>query len=222
MKIRNIGWSLLIAFTWHATAQTINWDDTANKKRNLLKLSVGVEYGLTYQLGYARFLNNKKLPMVIDASYSLPSGHILFDDSKTSFGGQVRVAKYGNVVLSVAVHGILRRSESYYATLLNFGSDVAGTIGYYQTKWFVAAETGFDKAIETHFQHSSIYKSVYPSVTDGWYRPATGGNLYYGLIAGRAFGKHNVYFKIGKLVSQDFKTPPLIPFYGQLGYMIRF
>ena len=29
------------------------------------------------------------------------------------------------------------------------------TAGYYQRKWFVAGEAGFDKAIVTHFKHSA-------------------------------------------------------------------
>ena len=106
--------------------------------------------------------------------------------------------------------------------MLNFGSDFSGIVGYYRTHWFVAGEVGFDKAIVTNFKHSELYKDQYPDVVDGWYEPATGGNFYYGLQAGFSFRKQDIYLRAGKILTQDYKTKPLIPYYGQLGCNIRF
>jgi hypothetical protein len=105
--------------------------------------------------------------------------------------------------------------------MLNFGSDLSGNIGYYRSKWFIAGEVGFDKAIITNFKHSKVYRDQYPGVADGWYEPATGGNFYYGLQAGFSFKNQDIYMKAGKLLRQDFKTTPFIPFYFQLGYNIK-
>lgn len=101
------------------------------------------------------------------------------------------------------------------------GADVSACIGYYRSGWFVAAETGFDKAIATRFKHSQEYHDNYPGVQDGWYKPFTGGNFYYGLQTGVSFGKQDIYLKAGKTITQDFKSKPQVPFFGQIGYTIR-
>jgi hypothetical protein len=98
---------------------------------------------------------------------------------------------------------------------------MSATIGYYKSKWFVAGEAEFDKAIITHFKHSKSYKEIYPLVKDGWYEPATGGNFYYGLQTGYSFKKNDIYLKAGKILNQDFQTRPLIPFSVQLGFNLK-
>lgn len=92
--------------------------------------------------------------------------------------------------------------------------------GYYQKKWYVSGEAGFDKAIVTHFKHSDLYKQNFPSVQDGWYQPATGGNFYYGLQTGVSFKRNDIYLKAGKILTQDFSTAPLVPFHLEIGYNI--
>ena len=63
-----------------------------------------------------------------------------------------------------------------------------------------------------------IFKEkIYSNVKDGWYEPATGGNFYYGLQTGFSFKQIDLTFKIGKVISQDLKTTPLIPYNAQLG-----
>jgi hypothetical protein len=99
---------------------------------------------------------------------------------------------------------------------------MSGVAGYYRPRWFVSGEAGFDKAIVTHFKHSEAYKNQYPHVINGWYEPATGGNFYYGLQTGVSFRKHDLYLRAGKILSQDFKTPPTLPLYAQIGYNIKF
>ena len=92
--------------------------------------------------------------------------------------------------------------------------------GYYKPKWFVAGEAGFDKAIVTQFKHKDLYKQNFPSVKDGWYEPATGGNFYYGLQTGLSFRRNDIYLKAGKILAEDFSTKPMVPFYLQFGYNI--
>ena len=99
--------------------------------------------------------------------------------------------------------------------------DIVG--GYYQPHWHVAVEIGFDKAIVTHFKHSESFKqNVYALVQDGWYSPATGGNLTYGLQGGLSFKKMDVFLKAGRVITEDFTTTPQVPFYAQLGVDYRF
>lgn len=82
-------------------------------------------------------------------------------------------------------------------------------------KWFIAGETGFDKAIVTHFKHTKSYKEICPNVQDGWYEPSTGGNVYYGFQFGFSIKESDISVRVGQVVTQDFKTRPTLPFYFQ-------
>ena len=62
---------------------------------------------------------------------------------------------------------------------------------------------------------------LYPGVKDGWYEPSTGGNLYYGMQAVYSTKPADVFIRGGKIVSQDFKTDPLVPFIIQLGFTFK-
>ena len=104
--------------------------------------------------------------------------------------------------------------------MINFGSEFTATAGFYKNKWYAAGELSFDKAIVTHIKHSDLMKQYNPDVQSGWYIP-TGGNFLYGLQGGYSFKRNDVYAKIGKTVSQDFKTTSMVPFYFQLGWNIK-
>jgi hypothetical protein len=203
-------------------AQTINWASLKEENKHIVNAGFGLEYGAIYGLGYGYQINNRLFPIVVNIEYSFPSGNKIFNDFKTKIGVQIRWIEYHGFQFSTKINGVFRRYGNDFSRLVNFGSDVSGIFGYYRPKLFVAGEVGFDKAIVTHFRHSKAYKDQYPGAVDGWYEPATGGNFYYGLQTGFSFRKQDVYLRAGKILSQDFKTTPMIPFYGQLGYNIKF
>ncbi len=204
-----------------ASSQNMNWENPAPAK-HLVYVGAGADYGVVYHLGYAYKIRSHAFPAIAHIEYSFPSGNKLVDDYKVKIGGQVRLLKLGHVHLTAKVDGVFRRFENDFARLLNFGSDMSGVLGYYRTKWFIAGEAGFDKAIVTNFRQSAIYKNQYAGAQDGWYEPATGGNFYYGLQGGISFGRHDLTLKVGRVLVQDFKSKPLFPYYGALSYMIRF
>jgi hypothetical protein len=211
--------SLLVAFI--SNAQTFNWINLNKDQKHTVNVSISADYAVTYGVGYSYKLRSE-LPIILNAEYSFPSGKNITDDFKTRIGGQVDWLKAGNIHFITKIHGIFRRYENDYATLLNFGSDLSGIIGYYKPKWFIAGEVGFDKAIVTHFKHSDLYKQNYSGIKDGWYEPSTGGNFYYGIQAGISRKRFDIYVKAGKLTEQDFKTSPMLPIYGQIGVNINF
>jgi hypothetical protein len=213
---------MLALFTGSVSAQTLNWASLKEENKHIVNANLGVEYGAVYGAGYGYQFKTRLFPVVADVEYSFPSGDKIFDDFKTKIGGQIRWIAYHNFQFSTKIHGVFRRYENDFVAMSNFGSDISGIVGYYQVKWFVAGEAGFDKAIVTHFKHSQAYKDQYPGVVDGWYEPAAGGNFYYGLQAGFSFRKNDIYLRAGKVLTQNFKTTPLIPFYGQVGYNIKF
>ena len=187
-------------------AQTINWAALDSSDRHIINANAGLDYGTIFGLGYSYQIRNKFLPAYAYMEYSFPLGENLFDDLKIKTG----------------VHGVIRRFENDNVRLVNFGSDLAAVIGYYRSHWFVAGEVGFDKAIITHFKHSAGYMEQYPNAVNGWYGPTTGGNFYYGVQAGYSFPHSDLYLKAGKMLTQDFKTEPTLPMYGQVGYNFRF
>lgn len=211
----------LMIFINSLKAQTINWASLKEENTHIINANAGMEYGVIYGLGYSYHLKSKLFPMLVNLDYSFPSGTTIFDDFKTKMGLQLSWIKIHDFQFSTKIQGIFRRYENDYVRMLNFGSDLSGTIGYYRSKWFLAGEVGFDKAIITNFKHSNIYMDQYPWAIDGWYEPASGGNFYYGFQTGFSFKNQEIYLKAGKLLRQDFKTTPVIPFYFQLGYNLK-
>ncbi len=203
-------------------AQTINWANMREVNRHIINANLGLEDGVIYGLGYGYHFKTRLFPVVANIEYSFPSGNKIFDDFKTKTGVQISLIEFHNFQFSAKINGVFRRYENDLVQLINFGSDMSGIIGYYRRKWFIAGEIGFDKAIVTHFKHSLVYKEQFPGVVDGWYEPATGGNFYYGLQTGVSIKQHDIYLKAGKIITQDFKTKPMVPFYAQLGYNFKF
>ena len=202
-------------------SQTINWASLKQEQKHIANVIAGFDYGFTYGVGYGHQLR-AKFPIVLNVEISQPAGNKMADDFKTKIGGQILLYEINNFHFTASVQSVFRRFENDYVRLINFGSDMSAIVGYYKPKWFVSGEFGFDKAIVTHFKHSNLFRENFPSVRNGWYEPATGGNFHYGLQTGFSFNRMDIAFKIGKVVQQDFKTDPTIPFYFQVGLNRRF
>lgn len=201
-------------------AQTLNWGSLNKDQKHILNLNAGVEHGVIFGAGYGYQLTSR-LPIVLNTEYSFPGGEKLLDDFKIKIGGQIKFYQKSNFHFSTKLYSVFRRYESDFARLLNFGTYLSAIVGYYKSKWFVAGEAGFDKAIVTHFKHTKSYKEIYPLVRDGWYELATGGNFYYGLQTGFSFKETDIYLKAGQIITQDFQSKPIIPFSVQLGFNLK-
>ncbi|MFN3667563.1 MAG: hypothetical protein ACK4S0_15480, partial [Sediminibacterium sp.] len=202
----------LLCIYQNGKAQTVNWN-ALKKSRHIISAGMGWDYSISYGFGYG-YQMKTKIPLILSANFSIPSGENLLDDLKTKIGAQMMLWNTPNIKASVTLIGIYRRYENSLARLQNFGSEMKGTLGYYKTKWFVAGEVGFDKAIVTHFKHSQIFReTIFPDVKDGWYEPSTGGNFYYGIQTGYSFKMSDIILNSGIIITQDFKTSPLIPYY---------
>lgn len=202
-----------------ASSQEINWKSLSDE-RYIVNANAGFSHGIVWGAGFGYQLKTK-MPLILQAEYSFPSGKHLIDDFKSKVGAQARLFESGNIQVSAKIQGNFRRYENSLVRLVNFGSEMSAAAGYYRPKWFLAGEFGFDKAIVTNFRHSAHYRDMFPGVQDGWFEPSTGGNFNYGLMAGYSFKTSDLYLKMGKVLSQDFKSKPLIPVYFQLGYNVR-
>lgn len=202
-------------------AQTLNWSALNPAQKNLFNIETGIQYGVTGGFGYGYQLRSAK-PIILYTKYSMPVGKNLFDDFKTRMGGHIKIYQIRNFIFSGKFYSVVRKYENNFARLLNFGSELSIITGYYRAKWFIAGEAGFDKAILTHFKHSKSYKALYPDVKDGWYEPASGGNLFYGLLGGVSIKNADIYLNVGKIISQDLQTKPVLPVNIQLGLNLKF
>jgi len=188
-------------------------------QKHLVNLNVGFDNASVIGIGYGYHLKTK-MPLVLNLEYSMPLGDRTFDDFKTKIGGQLNLVRANSFFAAVKVYGIIRRFENDFARMINFGSEFSTTAGLYKNKWFAAVELGFDKAITTHLKHSNLMKQYNPGVQSGWYIP-TGGNFSCGLQVGYSFKRNDVYAKIGRTLSQDFKTTSIVPYYAQLGWSMK-
>lgn len=202
-------------------SQTINWANFPEEQHHIVHLNAGLDYGMVLGVGYG-YKPDTKIPVILNLGYSFPSGNKFMDDFKSKMGAQIMWYKIGNFQVSTEIQGVFRRYQNPFVRLLNFGSDLSGTIGYYKPGWFMAGEFGFDKAIVTHFNHPEKVKNNYPLIQDGWYQPSTGGNFYYGLQAGYSFIRYDLNLKVEKLITQVLKTTPTLPFYARLCINVRF
>lgn len=226
MKMRTLAKISIVAFfilnMSLVNAQIYNWSSQNGENRHIATLNLGLENGVIYGLGYGYQFKTRSIPVIAAVEYSFPSGNDIFDDFKIKIGGQVRWVEFHNIQFSTRIYGVFRRYQNNFVRMANFGSDVAGMLGYYRPKWFVSGEVGFDKAIVTNFKHSDSYTEMYPTVANGWFGPSTGGNFYYGLQTGVSLGKNDINIRLGKVLTQDFKTTPNVPFYFQLGFNRKF
>ena len=200
-------------------AQNINWKNRQPSQKHIVNLNVGFENASVIGIGYGYHLNTK-MPLVLNLEYSMPFGDKAFDDFKTKIGGQLNLLRANSFLATVKAYGIIRRFKNDFARMTNIGCEFSTTAGFYKNKWYVATELGFDKAIITHLKHSSLMKQHNPNVQSGWYIP-TGGNFLYGLQGGYSFKRNDVYAKIGRSVWEDFETTPMLPFYFQLGWNMK-
>lgn len=201
-------------------AQTLNLHNLENTK-HIAHASFGLDYSVAYSLGYAYKLESK-MPIVLNANFSKPAGETFLDDFKTKLGAQFLLLNHNSFKGAVIFNGIYRKFDSELVQLQNFGSELKGNIGFYKKHWFIAADLGFDKAIVTHFKHTEKYRNdIYSEVRDGWYEPATGGNINYGGQAGLSLGKFDLTLSFGKIIAQDFKSKPTLPLYFNLGLNLK-
>lgn len=227
MKTITLKSIIITAFVFFQTkvyAQVINWKNVSKQNMHLLHVNVGAEYGAIAGVGYHHLIPVKRFPLWIGGEFSVPFGNqSAADDFKMRFGAKIRISAFNHFQFSARIQGVARRYHNHSVTLFNFGSDFAGALGYYRKNWFLCVESGFDKAIVTNFKHSEWYKrNIYDNVQDGWYEPTTGGDFYYGLQGGFSMKKADITLKSGKILQQDFKSQPLLPFYGQLGLNFKF
>lgn len=197
--------------------QAINWADDTRSSGHFVGASFRWDYALAGGLHYGhRF--ERGLPFLVRASLVLPFGEKVLDDYKFRAGGEVDLLQHGDFHLIGGLDLIFRQYENSLLRFQNVGTEVGLDGGYYREKWFVAVSGGWDKAWATRIVHRAYREVLYSDARDGWYS-RTAGNLSYGLKGGINWGQSGLSLEIGKLVSDNLKTSPLIPNYLGLSYL---
>ncbi len=212
---------LLLLCQIKSKAQVLNWAKLDNTKPHHIQSGFGIDYGTVFSFGYSHSQTLLGMPLMLNFLASKPSGKDQFDDFKFNIGFQWQLVNVRQFKTIVKIHGIYRQFENTVVRLNNFGSDFSATTGFFSRHFFIAGELGFDKAIVTHFNHTEKYKNSFPEVNNGWYEPSTGGNFYYGFQTGTSLGNLDISIRVGKILTQDFKSTPFIPLYALLGININ-
>jgi hypothetical protein len=149
-------------------------------------------------------------------------GGDLLDDFKLRLGVQSELVRSAGFSATLRAQSSLRRYENALVRIASFGADFAAVSGYYAQGWYAAGEFGFDKSITSHLKHSSLMKSYFPGIRDGWYIPS-GGHFYYGVQGGASLGSSlDLTLRAGATNAQGSDEDAVLPWYAQLGLGIRF
>lgn len=218
-KITQLAMVILLA-AGSANAQLLNWASLETNQRHIATLNAGWDYSTSVGIGYGYQLKTA-MPVILNTQFSLAAGNQLLDDFKVKAGGQIRGFKAGHFMGTAMLNSIYRRNENDLVRHQNFGCEITGTVGYYKSGWFAAAEFGFDKAIVTQMMPSSLLREYFPAMTEGWYIP-TAGNFLLGVQGGFSLNQLDVTLKAGKVVDQYLATTATLPYYFQLGINRRF
>lgn len=201
-------------------AQNFNWSSLEEDQKQMAYINFGFDYGVTAQFGYAHKADIFT-PVIISFDYSMPMGKDLVDDFKMRLGFQKVVFQKNNFMLTTKVYGNFRRHQTQLVRMMSFGSEISGVVGYYKSRWHLAMEVGFDKAIATHLKQGAEMKENYGGIQDGWFVP-TGGNLFCGLQTSKTLGKtKELSLRLGILDAQFDDEDPLLPIYLQLGFVCK-
>lgn len=210
---------LLLSFSINfLNAQNINWATLNENQQDLVYLNFGYDFGMTTQLGYGYRLNSSR-SILLTADYSFPAGKNLVDDFKIRIGGQVEILRRDALIMSAKVYGLFRRHETTLVKMSSFGSESSVLLGYYKSKWHIAGEFGFDKSGATKLKHSNAIIENVPTIKDGWYT-STAGHFFYGIQGSKSIrDRIDLSLRIGATNAQGKDQNPLLPFYGQIGFL---
>ncbi len=206
--------SMLWSFT--SVAQVVAWYNPDQNSRHIMALHIGVDFGTVYGISYG-YKFSGKIPAVVGTELSTPFGKTFMDDFKAKLNVQTIFYPVNHLGISIKPGMIFRRYASEAAVLLNIGSELGTTIGYYRDKWSIAFEANYDHTHATLIEHR-LLKEYYSEIQDGWYG-STGGSFKFGLQGSYWLKSTGIALKAGKIFGQNFSEDPTLPFYADISVM---
>jgi hypothetical protein len=190
-------------------------------ERHRVYTTFGLDPAFVTSVGYARTFPVMAHEFQMTGEVGMASHRADTHDFRSRVGLQTSLVRWKAVNLSGSATFVSRGTDNAIYRGFNFGADLAGAVGVYRPRWFVAGEMGLDKAVITHVTHSAYYRDTfYPDEKDGWYLDA-GGTIHHGLSAGLTLGKAELVTRAGWLRTERYNSL-MPPFYGTVGLGVGF
>lgn len=207
---------LSILMTFPQYGQVLNPQAVNEQTPDYLQFSTGYDFGVITHLSYYRLLG-AGMPVILGADISIPMGSTIADDFKVLLGGQMELFESENFAVTLSLRAVVRRHQTDLVRIVNIGSDIGASAGYFTSAWHAAGEIGFDKSINSHLRHSETMKRHFPAIRDGWYF-ATGGHWYFGVQGGiRLAETVDLSLRIGGTNAEGNDENAMLPVYLQFG-----
>jgi hypothetical protein len=191
------------------------------EERNRAYTTFGLDPAFVSTVGYGRVVRVMRHDVQLTGDAGVVTASLDARDFRARLGTQTSLARWRSVHVTGSATFITRGTENSIYRGLNFGADLTGALGVYRRRWFVAGETGKDKAIITHITHSDFYRNTYhEGAKDGWYLDA-GGTFHYGLASGVTVGRTEVVARAGRHRTEG-RNALTAPLYASVGVGLGF
>lgn len=190
-------------------------------ERNRVYTTFGLDPAFVASVGYGRVVPVLTHDFQLTGEVGVQTAGDDARDFRTRIGTQTSLAHWRSLNVSGSATFVSRGTDNSIYRGFNFGADLAGAVGVYRPRWFVAGEMGLDKAIITHVTLSDYYRAnFYPGAKSGWYLDA-GGTIHDGIAAGLTLGKTELVGRVGRLRTERYHDmmPPL---YASVGLGVGF
>lgn len=185
------------------------------------QVSTALDPAIVTSVGYRQMRTVFGAPTQFGVEAGVVAGDADLSDYRARFDAGVQVVRRGSFRTVASAAFLTRGTSNTVFRGTNFGADIGLVAGMYRARWFVAAETGYDKPIVTHLTHTSAYRSqYYADAQDGWYID-TGGTRRLGVVTGTSLRGVELMLRAG--VARTRGGEALVaPGYATLGMGFRF
>ncbi len=201
-----------------AAAQDLNYGAIGPDQRHVVHLGAAAEDAAVGSLGYAYLLPWGGRTLALTSQLDVVPMH--GSDWRLRTGAATSLARYGRWTAGGKVLGIARGAANDANRMTNVGLETSAFGGFYDSRWFLAAEAGLDWAAATYIEHTDRYRRVvYEGARDGWYS-STGTTMVYGLLGGYSFRNVDVIQRAGQ--RRDLRLDTwMLPLYAGIAVEMR-
>lgn len=207
-----------LAHAGPAAAQELNLAAIRPGDRHVLSVGAAAEDAVVLSLGYSRLLPSTGRTFALTSQLDVVP--VDAANWRLRAGAAAPIASWGRWAAGGKALGIVRGASNQVNRMTNVGLETSVSGGFYDSRWFAAAEVGVDWAAATYIRHSDRYRQVvYAEARDGWYS-STGATVVYGLSGGYSFSNVDLVLRAGQRRDFRFETW-MLPFYAGVAVNVR-